>query len=190
MKNKSAVLSILIVCLALGFAWAATQEEPASQPASPAENLVVDEAVICTGVVDRVPQGVPTANAPAPAEMPAETTPQAQPPAEPQEKPPAEPQAQPETGSQPMMPSGEVSFPPDVGKLFCFTKISGGNQTTIKHVWYFGENPVSAIELTLGGSPWRTWSEKSIAPTMTGAWKVEIQDSAGTVLKTLSFEVK
>ena len=107
------------------------------------QELVVDEAVICTAVVDRTPQ---------------------------------------EAGD---------SFSVAVGRLWCFSKISGGGEgTLIRHVWKMGENEMAVVELDIGGSPWRTWSSKTFDPTWTGAWTVEIQDADGTVLHALSFTLE
>jgi len=86
--------------------------------------------------------------------------------------------------------SGET-FPADVGQLCCFCKIAGASEaTTITHVWKKGEMQMAAVELNVGGSPWRTWSSKTIDPGWTGAWTVEIQDAQGNVLQTLNFVVE
>lgn len=86
--------------------------------------------------------------------------------------------------------SGET-FPADVGQLYCFSRIIGGAEgTTITHVWKMGDTQMAAIDLNIGGSPWRTWSSKIIDPTWTGAWTVDIQDAQGNVLQTLSFTIE
>ena len=79
-------------------------------------------------------------------------------------------------------------FPADVGEVFCWTRVSGAEGTTIEHVWIFGdmEFPVS---LNVGGSPWRTWSSKSIPPEWSGPWRVEVRDGAGNLLEAVSFNV-
>jgi hypothetical protein len=83
-------------------------------------------------------------------------------------------------------------FPVDVGQLVCWTKVSGapaGAETTIHHVWFHGDTQVGDVELHVGGSPWRTWSKKTVPADWTGAWRVEVRDAAGTVLKRLDFTV-
>ena len=108
-----------------------------------AAELKVENAVICTGVKDRAPEGA------------------------------------------------AEKFPAAVGKLYCFTKITGGAEgTLIKHVWFHGEEKVDAMELKVGAASWRTWSAKTIDPKLTGAWKVEVQDAEGKVLQTLNFTVE
>ncbi len=49
--------------------------------------------------------------------------------------------------------------------------------------------PQGDVELQVGGSPWRTWSKKTVPPDWTGAWHVEVRDAAGTVLKRIDFTV-
>ena len=83
------------------------------------------------------------------------------------------------------------TFAIDVGRLYCFSMISGGTEgSRIRHVWKMGENEMAVVELDIGGSPWRTWSSKTFDPTWTGAWTVEIQDADGTVLHALSFTLE
>ncbi len=85
-----------------------------------------------------------------------------------------------------------TTFPDTVGTLVFFTKVSGasaGAATTIHHVWFHGDTQVGDVELQVGGSPWRTWSRKTIPADWKGAWRVEARDAAGTVLKRVDFTV-
>jgi hypothetical protein len=81
------------------------------------------------------------------------------------------------------------AFAPDVGQLVCWTKLTGGAGSAIHHVWFHGDTQVGDIELQVGGSPWRTWSRKTVPAEWTGAWRVEVRDAAGTVLKRIDFTV-
>ncbi|MDH3270280.1 MAG: DUF2914 domain-containing protein [Gemmatimonadota bacterium] len=93
------------------------------------------------------------------------------------------------TGIEAMMPVGESQeFPADVGRVFCWTLLEGAAGSTIQHVWIYGdmEFPVS---LEVDGSPWRTWSSKSIPPEWSGEWTVEVRDDSGAVLRSQSFVV-
>ena len=82
------------------------------------------------------------------------------------------------------------SFPASVGKLFCFTKITGAlNPTHITHVWSFDGTERARVELEVNSPSWRTYSSKNIENHEVGAWRVEVVDSAGNVLQTLNFEV-
>lgn len=87
-------------------------------------------------------------------------------------------------------PVGAAStFPATVGKLYCFSEIKGGADKVI-HVWIHGDKELAKMELPVRGERWRTWSVKSIAPKLTGAWKVEVRGADGTVLATASFEIQ
>ena len=83
-------------------------------------------------------------------------------------------------------------FPDSVGSLVFFTKISGapaGAETVVHHVWYHGDTQVADVELHVAGSPWRTWSRKTVPADWTGAWHVELRDASGAVLKRVDFKV-
>ncbi len=81
------------------------------------------------------------------------------------------------------------AFPGDVGQLVCWTKVNGAGGTAIHHVWFHGDTQVGDMELQVGGSPWRTWSRKTVPADWTGAWHVEVRDAAGAVLKRIDFTV-
>jgi hypothetical protein len=80
-------------------------------------------------------------------------------------------------------------FPAEVGQLVCWSKVTGAGGTTIRHVWFHGDTQVGDVELQVGGSPWRTWSRKTVPADWTGAWRVEIRDAGGQVLKRIDFTV-
>src|SRR6184192_863963 len=82
-----------------------------------------------------------------------------------------------------------AAFPADVGQLNCWTKVEGAGGSTLHHVWFHGDTQVGDVELQVGGSPWRTWSRKTVPADWTGAWHVEVRDAAGTVLKRIDFTV-
>jgi hypothetical protein len=80
-------------------------------------------------------------------------------------------------------------FADSVGTIILWTRVSGADGQTLHHVWFFGDTEVGDVPLTIGGSPWRTWSRKTIPVEAKGAWHVEIRDDAGTVLKRIDFTV-
>jgi hypothetical protein len=82
-----------------------------------------------------------------------------------------------------------TAFPPDVGQVVCWNKVSGAGGASVHHVWFHGDTQVGDVELQVGGSPWRTWSKKTVPADWTGAWHVEIRDAAGAVLKRIDFTV-
>lgn len=58
--------------------------------------------------------------------------------------------------------------------------------TTINHVYSVDGKEVASVSLAIKGSPWTTWSRKSVWP---GAWKVELKDEAGNIIETKEFTV-
>lgn len=83
------------------------------------------------------------------------------------------------------------TFSATVGKLYCFTKVVGAKEPTeIKQVWFFNNNKVASVTLPVKAITWRTFSSKTIPQETKGDWRVEIQSSDGTVLKTLNFKIQ
>jgi hypothetical protein len=81
-------------------------------------------------------------------------------------------------------------FPVDVGRLFCFSRISGIRQPTrIQHVWYLDGKERFRKVLPVAPPSWRTFSSKRIRPSDVGPWRIEISDAEGNVMQTLSFAV-
>ena len=82
------------------------------------------------------------------------------------------------------------SFTADVGKLYCFTKITGAQSPTqVTHVWLFDGTERARVDLAVNAVSWRTFSSKIIQQHELGAWRVDVLDAEGNVLKTLEFEV-
>jgi hypothetical protein len=81
------------------------------------------------------------------------------------------------------------AFPADVGAIVAWTRVSGAEAgTKITHVWIHGAD-TSKVELNVGGSPWRTFSRKTIGSDGTGDWTVEVMDASGKVLASKSFKI-
>ena len=89
-------------------------------------------------------------------------------------------------------PVDEVEvFPREEGKLYCFTRIIGADEpTTIQHLWYYGGQLMSRVELPVNSPVWRTWSAKDFPESWQGAWRVEIQDATGKVLRQAEFQLR
>jgi DUF2914 family protein len=83
-----------------------------------------------------------------------------------------------------------AAFPADVGQVLCWTKITDAPVgATLHHVWFHGDTQVGDVTLTVGGSPWRTWSRKTIPANATGAWHVEVRDGSGDMLRRVDFTI-
>ncbi len=94
------------------------------------------------------------------------------------------------TGVESRAPVGAAeSFTADVGSLTCFSEVHGATGKVV-HVWFHGDKELAKIELSVQGERWRTWSQKKIAPAMTGAWHVEVRAEDGTVLAKAEFTIK
>jgi hypothetical protein len=96
------------------------------------------------------------------------------------------------TGVTDRAPQGVASqFAADVGRLWCFTHIAGASAgTQITHVWFYRDQEMARVPLTIGGPNWRTWTRKNVQPEWTGQWRVEIQAQGGTVLETVTFTIQ
>ncbi len=57
---------------------------------------------------------------------------------------------------------------------------------SINHVYSVDGKEVASVSLAIKGSPWTTWSRKTVWP---GAWKVELKDESGVVIETKEFTV-
>jgi hypothetical protein len=96
------------------------------------------------------------------------------------------------TGIENRMPVGEGdSFPADVDRVYLWTKVTGVSEgeTTIHHVWLREGEEMADVELTVKGSPWRTYSYKTIPPEWSGKWEVKITGPDGNVIKDVKFIV-
>ncbi len=82
------------------------------------------------------------------------------------------------------------SFPPDVGRLYCFTRVNGAAESThVTHIWFHNDREVHRMELNVGGPAWRTWSYKTIPPEWTGDWRVDVEDADGVIIYSLPFKI-
>ncbi len=95
------------------------------------------------------------------------------------------------TGVVDRAPQGAASsFSQDVGTLYCFTRITGSDGETVEHVWYREGQEMARVPLQIGGPDWRTWSTKRIVSEWTGSWRVDIQQSDGSVLQSVSCAIQ
>lgn len=85
----------------------------------------------------------------------------------------------------------EKAFPADVGRVYLWTKVTGvvDEEVMIHHVWLKEGEEMADVELPVKGSPWRTYSYKTIPPEWAGNWEVKITGAEGNVIKSLAFTV-
>lgn len=81
-------------------------------------------------------------------------------------------------------------FSATVDRLYCFTRITGGQgDTDVVHVWYYGDIERARVTLAVRSSSYRTYSSKRIQAHEIGQWRVEVLDSKGTLLKKIPFSI-
>lgn len=85
-------------------------------------------------------------------------------------------------------PAGADSvFADSASTLCCFTELDGAVGQVV-HAWYHGDKMRFEITLNKGREGrWRTWSRKNMIKDWAGAWRVEVKDVDGNVLKSVNF---
>ena len=81
------------------------------------------------------------------------------------------------------------TFALSAGKVFCLSKVSNASGAEVEHVWYKGDSEVARVKLAVNGSPWRTYSSKTLGEDGAGDWRCEVVLN-GTVLQTARFKVQ
>ena len=84
-----------------------------------------------------------------------------------------------------------VTFSAEDETVYCFLEAKNIEfDTTVSFVWYFEGHEKARVNVPLQkGMRWRTYSSKKLAE-MKGSWKIELQESSGIVLNTVSFQVE
>jgi hypothetical protein len=83
------------------------------------------------------------------------------------------------------------AFSSNVNKVYCFTRIIGA-KTRIKiiHNWYWDNKLVQSIPLAVESNNWGTHSLKTIDPSLTGNWRVDVAKEDSVVLSSKSFVIE
>tara|TARA_B100001564_G_C20603097_1_gene653756 strand:+ start:106 stop:876 length:771 start_codon:yes stop_codon:yes gene_type:complete len=82
-------------------------------------------------------------------------------------------------------------FANNVDSLFCYTKISNkGIKQEIKHLWYYEDKLITSVTYNIKTSyNYRSWSKKTILPSQSGQWRVDIIDNKDRVLGSRKFQI-
>lgn len=81
------------------------------------------------------------------------------------------------------------TFDASVGTIVGWSRVTGlGAGSRITHLWIHGADS-SKVELNIGGSPWRTYSRKTIPANATGDWTLEVLSPDGTRLGSRTFKI-
>ena len=81
------------------------------------------------------------------------------------------------------------SFPAGTASVVCFSRVTGGAGTEIEHVWYKGDTEMFRKKLSITGSPFRTWSSKTLPEGAAGDWRCDVVQG-GKVLASVKFKVE
>jgi hypothetical protein len=85
----------------------------------------------------------------------------------------------------------KVTFNASEEKAYCFLEATRVEQDKeVIFVWYHEKREMARVPLPLRqGARWRTWSSMKING-LKGAWSVELQETSGVILHTVSFAVE
>jgi hypothetical protein len=72
-------------------------------------------------------------------------------------------------------------------KAYLWLRVEGGTGETLKVIWKI-DNQEYPVDLSIGGSPWRTWATKTLH--LAGDWTVTVTDAAGNTLNEATLKVQ
>lgn len=81
-------------------------------------------------------------------------------------------------------------FSSSVGRLYCYSKIIGGEGRNIKHIWYINEKKFGETTLPIKAGSYRTYSYVNILPGTKGSGRVDITTGDGKIIKSVEFLIE
>ncbi|MFV2031564.1 MAG: DUF2914 domain-containing protein, partial [Gammaproteobacteria bacterium] len=69
-----------------------------------------------------------------------------------------------------------------------FTELSDLEGKTITHQWMYDGKVMFEKSFDVRGARWRVWTSKTLLPSWTGTWTVNVLDEDRTVLESKTFE--
>ncbi len=72
--------------------------------------------------------------------------------------------------------------------LSFFTELNDFQGSTISHQWVYDDKIMFEKSFTVNGARWRVWTSKTLLPTWTGTWTVNVIDDDRSVLTSKFFE--
>ena len=72
-------------------------------------------------------------------------------------------------------------------KAYLWLRVEGGTGETLTVVWKINDMEFP-VDLSIGGSPWRTWATKTLH--IAGDWTVTVTDAAGNTLNEAALKVQ
>ena len=92
--------------------------------------------------------------------------------------------------NQPLYPGKR--FPSDIGKVYCHSLLNNhtGKYKDIYHIWYMNNNLKAKVRIRVReGGEIPAVSQRQVAKSDKGTWRIEITDSDKKILDTVIFEV-
>jgi hypothetical protein len=86
-----------------------------------------------------------------------------------------------------------LTSPAEPGRVFFYTRVKAGRDTTVRHRWYVNGNLLQNVELRIGanaGPGFRTYSRNTVAAERRGTWTIELRDADGALLHQERFVVQ
>lgn len=95
------------------------------------------------------------------------------------------------TSVEDLIPVGVAEkFSASVGKLYCYSKIIGGEGQNIKHLWYLNEKKIGETTLSIKSGSYRTYSVGTIPSHMKGNGRCDVVTEDSDVLKRVDFLIE
>lgn len=69
-----------------------------------------------------------------------------------------------------------------------FTELSDLEGHTVTHQWMYDGKVMFEKTFEVNGARWRVWTSKTLIPSWTGTWTVNVLDDDRSVLETKTFE--
>ncbi len=82
----------------------------------------------------------------------------------------------------------EIMFNADgIAAVWAYSEIIDKKGSRLKYVWLHDGNKIATIPVNVGSNRWRSNSSKLINQSMSGAWRVELQDGEGRLMASVDF---
>jgi len=74
-------------------------------------------------------------------------------------------------------------------KVYLYSHLLGLAGHKVEHRWYYQQQLIATIPLTIGSHNWRTYSSKYLDRMMLGQWRVEVVKRPNTIIAVHRFDV-
>jgi hypothetical protein len=69
-----------------------------------------------------------------------------------------------------------------------FTELTDFGGSSVTHQWMYNDKVMFEKTFDVGGARWRVWTSKTLIPSWTGTWTVNVLDTDRSFLERKSFE--